>query len=100
VELVKNVKSTRVPKNARNILANSGYFQIRLLFRRSLVSLHLKGKSKFATENSVPSSQTATKILNEWKTPQRNYEKVTSICPTTKAPDVRSDEAGYGNLWP
>ena len=53
----------------------------------SLVSLLLQGKSKLATGNSVPSSQTATKVSNEWKPLQRNYENVIGL--HTKAEHVK-----------
>jgi hypothetical protein len=83
VGLVKKVKCNRVPKSAGNILPCSGSFEVRFLLTWSLVSLLLKVKSKLATGNSVPSSQTVTKISNEWKPSQHNEDNV--ICLPTKA---------------
>jgi hypothetical protein len=79
-------------------LSSSGYFQVRLLLRWSLVSLLLQGKTKTATGNSVPSSQTAAKLSNEWKSPQQNDEKV--ICLPAAVEDLRIVHVVYGNLWP
>jgi len=72
-------KEFRVPKNAGKTFSSSGAFQVRLLFTRSLVSLFLKVKSKLATGNRFPRSQTSNKISNERKTSQRNDENVMSL---------------------
>jgi hypothetical protein len=51
---------------------SSGYCQERCFLKWSLVSIFLQGKSKLVTGNRVPSSQTATKITDEWRASRRN----------------------------